>query len=130
MVSEIAVEVCSILGTSNWSAGASENSRNTEPVFYFVSSANLVCYLLWLGVVVAGYHPSTHRHISEYSERLALAYMSLGSLMVFVWPIFASMVSFVLFAASFGSEPGERRFLIPANLLMFILWVSLIAMPN
>jgi hypothetical protein len=98
-------------------------------IFNIISCANIVCYLLWLLGMVTVHTPIVYRWISECKPAIPVL-MFFSAFLFVLWPIFASMVSFVLFMASFGVQPGERRFFVSANLLMLILWASTIVAPN
>ncbi len=98
-------------------------------IIYFISGANLVCYLLWLGATGIIGSPSFFRWSSESTDlRFVLSVISSVTLLVI--PIAATVGSFFMLMMSFIARPGERRFLVPANLLSLILWASSMIAPN
>jgi hypothetical protein len=98
-------------------------------ILYFASCANLGCYLLWLGTMVTVRSPIFYRWSSE-SKNLDFVLFVIPAFTFVLWPLFATVGSFILLIASCMAKQGERRFLVPANLLMLILWASSIVAPN
>jgi len=72
---------------------------------------------------------SVFRWMLDYKP-LVFMFINLPAFLFFIVPFFWTMIAFVLFMVSFGAQPGERRFFVPANLLMLILWASMIVAPN
>lgn len=103
------------------------NARSA--ILYFVSCVTLFCYILWSGTVAVVLSPSFARWSSEL-KKPDLAFSNIPLLVFIFLPLSATICSFILLIASCWAEPGEHRFLIPANLLMFILWVTSIIAPN
>lgn len=99
-------------------------------ILYFVSVADILCYSLWLGAITLIGSPTFYRWSSGSKVDLRIALSATASLMLFVVPLAATVGSFILLITSFISKPGERRFLVPANLLTLILWGSSLIAPN
>jgi hypothetical protein len=99
--------------------------KTQSPIIYFVSSANLVCYLLWLGAMVILHSPNFYRWYSEFKDLYFVP-----AFVVFILPFVAVFASFILLIACLVLRPREQLFLAPANLLLLILWGSSITWPN
>jgi len=86
-------------------------------LFYASSCVNYLCYILWLAI---GFLISAMAQYPKLGN-------SIGPGLFAVWivlPLASTLIAFVLFFWSFGAQPGERRFIVPANLLMLILWAT------
>jgi hypothetical protein len=98
-------------------------------IIYFVSGANLVCYMIWVGAMVLINSPIFYRWSTEFKDLKPILYTT--AILTFVWfPFVATVGSFILLTTTLIAKPGEHRFLVPANLLMFILWATSIIAPN
>jgi hypothetical protein len=98
-------------------------------IIYFVSGANLVCYMIWLGAMVLAHSPIFYRWSSESKDLDVIFFMTPTFLFVFC-PLVATVGSFILLITTLIAKQGEHRFLVPANLLMLILWATSIVAPN
>lgn len=94
-------------------------------IIFSFSSTSLVCYLLWLGAMVILHSQNFYRWWSEFEGLHFVA-----AFVVFLCPLVAVLVSFILLVACIVPRPREQLFLFPANLLMLILWGSSITWPN
>jgi hypothetical protein len=83
-------------------------------ILYALSASNLLCYPLWLGAI---------------SLRAAAPFVAAPFVLVAI-PLAATAGSFLMLIATIFAKPGEHRFLVPANLLMLILWGSSMVAPN
>ena len=99
-------------------------------IIYFISGANLVCYLLWLGAIGIVGSPSFYRWSSESKDHLRIVLSVIPPLTLVVIPPAATVGSFIFLITSFVARPGEHRFLLSANLLTLILWASSMIAPN
>jgi len=98
-------------------------------IIYFVSGANLVCYMIWLGAMVLADSPIFYRWSSESKDLDVIFFMTPTFLFV-LCPLAATAGSFILLITTLIAKQGEHRFLVPANLLMLILWATSIIAPN
>jgi hypothetical protein len=99
-------------------------------IIYFISLANLVSYLLWLGAMLIVTSPSFHHWSLESKGDLRVVLSVIPPLMFFAIPFAAAVGSFILLITSFIAKPGELAFLVPANLLAFVLWGFSMIAPN
>ena len=88
-------------------------------ITYTMISANLVCYLLWVGAMVILLSPNFYRWYSEFKVLYLVPVF-----VVVLWPLAGVLVSFILLVACIVPRPRERLFLVPANLLLLVLWGS------
>ena len=99
-------------------------------IIYFISLANLVSYLLWLGAMLIVTSPSFYRWSVESKGNLRVVLSVIPPLMFLASPFAAAAGSFILLITSLIAKPGELAFLVPANLLAFILWGFSMIAPN
>jgi len=97
-------------------------------IIYFVSAANLVCYMIWVGAMVLINSPIFFRWSTEFKD-LDPIFFTAATLTFVEGPLLATVGSFIPLIISVIAKPGEHRFFIPANLLMSILWASSIIAP-
>jgi hypothetical protein len=93
-----------------------------SPILYFISCTNLFSYTLWLSALSFEHSMAFYRWSTELRNSHFLSYTLPLWAMLF-WPFCATVFSFIFVPISITAKPGEHRFLVPANILLFLLWL-------
>jgi hypothetical protein len=99
-------------------------------LLFFLSCANLVCFVVWLAINGAVYAMAKSPNLRPMIYNGSSAVMAALFTITFLWPYVATVAAFILFALSYAAQPGEHKFLVPANLLMLVSWASTIVALN
>ena len=89
-------------------------------ILYLLSSASFFCFVVWLAINGAVYAMAKSPTFRPMIYHGPPAVMAVLFAILVLWPYIAAIGTLILLASSYAAQPGEHRFLVPADLLMQI----------